>query len=269
MLYAQARGFDRQVKSGEYELSGELSPLEILDKFVAGEVKTHAVTVPPGWHAREIAARFELADIVAADEFLALALDPAFSRELGIEADSLEGYLFPETYRFRRHTPADEVLRRMVEQFRAAWTDADRALLEAYRWPLHDVVTLASIVEKETGAAEERRRVAAVFDNRLRRRMRLQSDPTVIYGVLTTRGEFDGNIRKRDLTTDTPYNTYTRGGIPPGPIASPGMAAIRAVLDPEEGPYLYFVSENDGTHHFSTNLRDHEAAVTRYQRGGR
>ena len=114
------------------------------------------------------------------------------------------------------------------------------------------MVTLASIVEKETGAAFERPRIASVFDNRLKRRMRLQSDPTVIYGILATRGEFDGNIRRRDLETDTPYNTYTRGGIPPGPIASPGMASIRAVLDPEQSKFLYFVSQNDGTHFFST-----------------
>ena len=127
-------------------------------------------------------------------------------------------------------------------------------------------MTLASIVEKETGAAHERPRIAAVFRNRLERRMRLQSDPTVIYGVLRTRGEFDGNLRRGDLEADTPYNTYTRGGLPPGPISSASMASIRAVLTPEDVPYLYFVSQNDGTHYFSTTLREHVNAVNRYQK---
>ena len=127
--------------------------------------------------------------------------------------------------------------------------------------------TLASIVEKETGTAEERPRIAAVFRNRLKKRMRLQSDPTVIYGILRERGSFNGNLRKRDLQADTPYNTYTRGGLPPGPISNATMAAIRAVLQPEEVPYLYFVSQNDGTHHFSVTLTEHVNAVNRYQRG--
>ncbi len=266
VLYARLRGIDRQVKSGEYDLSVAMTPAEILEKLVSGAVKTHEITLPPGWHVRELAARLEQAGILSAEAFAERAFDPQFAHELGVEADSLEGYLFPETYRFRRGTPPEEVLAAMVDQFRAAWTDEDRARLEAYRWSLHDVVTLASIVEKETSVPEERPRIAAVFDNRLKRRMRLQSDPTVIYGILATRGEFDGNIRRRDLETDTPYNTYTRGGIPPGPIASPGMEAIRAVLAPADVPYLYFVSRNDGTHYFSTLLRDHTNAVNRFQK---
>jgi UPF0755 protein len=266
VLYARLRGLDRQVKSGEFELSAAMSPVEILQKIVSGEVKTYAVTLPPGLHAWEIAERLEGVGIVDAGPFVERVLDPDFARELGVEADSLEGYLFPETYRFRRHTTAEGVVRRMVEQFWAAWTDEDRARLEAYRFPLHQVVTLASIVEKETGVAAERPRIAAVFDNRLQKRMRLQSDPTVIYGILATQGSFDGNIRRRDLEADTPYNTYTRGGFPAGPIASPSMQSIRAVLGPEDVDYLYFVSKNDGTHHFSVAHRDHINAVNKYQK---
>ena len=266
VLFARARGVDRQVKSGEYDLSPAATPVEILAKLVAGEVKTHLVTIPPGLHAREVALRLEDAGITEGARFVALAFDPEFTHELGVRAASLEGYLLPESYRFRRDTPADEVLRTMVEHFHAAWNDDDRARLAEFRFSLHELVTLASIVEKETGVAEERARIAAVFDNRLQRRMRLQSDPTVIYGIIHETGEFDGNIRRRDLETDTPYNTYTRGGFPPGPIANPSMEAIRAVLEPEDSPYLYFVAKNDGTHFFSSRLKDHNNAVNRYQR---
>lgn len=266
VLFARAKGVDRQVKSGEYDLTAAATPLEILDKLVTGEVKTWLVTIPPGLHAREIALRFEDAGITQADAFVARVFDPDFTHELGVQAAALEGYLLPESYRFRRDTPADEVVRTMVEHFHAVWTDDDRARLAEFRFTLHELVTLASIVEKETGVAEERARIASVFDNRLKRRMRLQSDPTVIYGIIDERGSFDGNIRRRDLEHDTPYNTYTRGGFPPGPIANPSMQAIRAVLEPEESSYLYFVSKNDGSHFFSSRLTDHNAAVDRYQR---
>ena len=242
------------------------TPVEILAKLVAGEVKPHLVPIPPGLHAREVALRLEDAGITEGARFVALAFDLEFTHELGVRAASLEGYLLPESYRFRRDTPADEVLRTMVEHFHAAWNDDDHARLAEFRFSLHELVTLASIVEKETGVAEERARIAAVFDNRLQRRLRLQSDPTVIYGIIHETGEFDGNIRRRDLETDTPYNTYTRGGFPPGPIANPSMEAIRAVLEPEDSPYLYFVAKNDGTPFFSSRLKDHNNAVNRYQR---
>jgi len=266
VLYARLRGVDRAVKSGEYELNVSMSPTEILEKLIVGSVKTYPVTVPGGLIIEEVAKRVAEAGIADEAEVIERARDAAFSRELGVDADSLEGYLYPETYRFRRATPATLVLRQMVEELQASWTDADRQALEGSGFTLHEVVTLASIVEKETGTAEERPRIAAVFRNRLKKRMRLQSDPTVIYGILRERGSFNGNLRKRDLQADTPYNTYTRGGLPPGPISNPTMAAIRAVLQPEEVPYLYFVSQNDGTHHFSVTLTEHVNAVNRYQR---
>ena len=266
VIWARIRGADREIKSGEYELSGALSPLEILAKITAGRVKTWSVTLPEGLTLEEVAQRIDAAGIADAAELVARARNPELAQRLGFEAGSLEGYLYPETYRFRRGTEPDEVIERMTAQFRLAWLPTDRAALGASGLTLHQVVTLASIVEKETGAAEERPRIAAVFHNRLARGMRLQSDPTVIYGVLREHGVFDGNIRRRDLEADTAYNTYTRSGLPPGPISSVSMASIRAVLSPEDVPYLYFVSQNDGTHYFSTTLREHVNAVNRYQK---
>lgn len=266
VLWAQLRGADRQIKSGEYELSAALSPLQILHKLAAGEVKTWAVTLPEGLTVEEVATRLEQAGIAPAPALASLARDPRFVHGLGIEADSLEGYLFPETYRFRRGTDPAQVLEHMISEFHAAWEPRDREALAASGMTLHQVLTLASIVEKETGAPHERPRIAAVFHNRLEKGMRLQSDPTVIYGMLRETGEFDGNIRRRDLERDTAYNTYTRSGLPPGPISSVSMASIRAVLAPEDVPYLYFVSQNDGTHYFSTTLREHVNAVNRYQK---
>jgi UPF0755 protein len=266
VLWARLQGVDRDVKSGEYELSPAQSALSILRVIRLGEVKTWPVTLPDGLTIEEVADRLEATGIAEREALIERARDPGFARSQGVEAESLEGYLFPETYQFRRDTDPEAVLARMVEQFHAAWEPEDRAKLEASELTLHQVVTLASIVEKETGAAHERPRIAAVFHNRLERGMRLQSDPTVIYGLLRTRGEFDGNIRRRDLETDSPYNTYTRGGLPPGPISSASMASIRAVLTPEDVPYLYFVSQNDGTHYFSTTLREHVNAVNRYQK---
>jgi UPF0755 protein len=268
MLWARLNGIDREVKAGEYDLSPQMTPREILEKLRTGGGKTYAITVPEGWSSYEIAARLQELGITGEDAFLGRVHSQETARALGVEADSLEGYLYPETYRFPRDASPDDVVRRMVEQFQAALKDEDRAALEASGRSLHEVVTLASIVEKETGVPDERSLIAAVFLNRLGRRMRLQSDPTVIYGIRRTVGDFDGNLRKADLLTDTPYNTYRRGGIPPGPIASVGIEAIRAVLAPEPVKFLYFVSRNDGTHHFSNTLREHNNAVNRYQRPG-
>jgi UPF0755 protein len=264
--YARLRGVDRGVKSGEYDLSPALSPAEILARVVAGHVKTYPVTLREGLRLDEMALELEAAGITSGEDFLAAARDPELARELGVEADTLEGYLYPETYRFRRGAGAREVVRAMFAQFRGAWSTEDEQRLAASGLSLHDVVTLASIVEKETGQVDARPGIAAVFRNRLRRGMRLQTDPTVIYGRIAKHGEFDGNLRRRDLEEDTPYNTYTRAGLPPGPIASSSIEAMRAVLEPADVSYLYFVSRNDGTHVFSKTLREHNGAVDRYQR---
>ena len=266
--FARATGVDRAVKSGEYDLDPGMRPVELLAVLVSGAVKTYPVTLPEGLRIDEVAARLEAVGLADAEAFLARARDPELAEKLGIEAESSEGYLYPETYRFPRQGDVDELLTAMVEEFRSRWTDADREALAASGLTLHEALTLASIVEKETSRAAERSLISAVFHNRLRIRMPLQSDPTVIYGILYTRGSFDGNLRKRDLTTDTPYNTYRRRGLPPGPIASTTIESIRAVLAPADVPYLYFVSKNDGTHQFSKTLREHTRAVNQYQRRG-
>ncbi len=256
----QGRGAD--LRAGEYLLSAALTPQEILERLVRGAVQTHAFSIPEGLTAVEIAARFEEAELGRTEEFLALARDPAFAAELGVEADSLEGYLFPETYRWARGLPLRELIRDMVEQFHATFAPLAPAALAAELSP-HEVVILASIVEKETGAPEERPLIAAVFLNRLERGMRLETDPTVIYGI----PDFDGNLRRVHLEdASNPYNTYRIPALPPGPIANPGAAALAAVVQPAEADALFFVSKNDGTHHFSKTYAEHVRAVDRYQR---
>jgi UPF0755 protein len=250
------------LKAGEYELTASWPVEDILERLVRGQVKTHEVVVPEGLRASEIAARLEEAGLVDAEDFLAVVHDASFARALGVEGDSLEGYLFPETYRFQRGLPARQLARTFVEHFLEVWEEI--APLAAERgMSMREVVTLASIVEKETGAAEERPLIAAVFQNRLARGMRLETDPAVIYGI----EDFDGNLRRVHLEdASNPYNTYRIRGLPPGPIASPGEDALRAVVQPAETDYLYFVSRNDGTHHFSRTYREHVNAVNRYQR---
>ena len=264
-LYAKFTGKDRAIKSGEYDLAPSLTPIAILDKLVLGQVKMHEVTLPEGLRLDEIAMRLQSAGITDAGAFLSRARDPIFARRKGLEADSFEGYVYPETYRFRRDTPPEELLGCMLDELRKRLSADDFAAIERSGLTLHQVVTLASIVEKESVPGPERPLIASVYRNRLARGMRLQSDPTVIYGVLQTQGAFDGNLKIVDLRADTPWNTYTRSGLPPGPIANPSLDAIRAVLHPADAPYLYFVSRNDGTHAFSTTLTEHNRAVKRYQ----
>ena len=265
VLYAKWSGKDRAIKSGEYDLSPALTPLQILDKLVAGKVKMHEVTVPEGLRLDEVATRLEGAGITTAAAFVSRAQDAQLAHSLGIEADTFEGYAYPETYRFRRDTPPEEILASMLEQLRARLGPDEQAALERSGMSLHQILTLASIVEKESTPGPERGLISAVFHNRLAKGMRLQSDPTVIYGIVQTRGRFDGNIRLADLREDTPWNTYTRAGLPPGPIASPSLDAIRATLHPADVDYLYFVARNDGTHTFSATLADHNRAVKRFQ----
>jgi UPF0755 protein len=261
--WARLRGVDREIKSGEYDLEPSLTPRELLEKFVTGSVKTHAVTLPEGLRLDEVAARLEAAGIAPAGAFLARARDASFARSLGIEEGDLEGYLYPETYRFRRRSQPDEIIRRMYQEHQTRWSDADREALARSGLSVHEVVTLASIVEKETGVAEERPLVASVFWNRLHRGMRLESDPTTIYGI----ADFDGNLRREHLEDETnPWNTYKIAGLPPTPIANPGFASLAAVVRPAETDYLYFVSRGDGTHVFASSYDQHLMNVARYQR---
>jgi UPF0755 protein len=253
------------LQKGEYRLSAAMAPGAILEAIVRGRVVTYEVALPEGFTAEQIADRLAAVRLVERDAFLRVVRSAESARQLGVEGDGLEGYLFPETYRLPRGLAPLELARVLVEQFHAVWAPL-APLARRGDFSMRDVVTLASIVEKETGVPEERPLIASVFLNRLERGMRLESDPTVIYGI----PDFDGNLRRRDLVSkDNPYNTYRIFGLPPGPIAFPGEDALRAVVSPADSPYLYFVSRNDGTHVFSRTYREHVNAVNRYQRRGR
>ena len=258
------RGQGSALKAGSYELDGPLSLEQIVDKIARGEVVRNDLTFPEGKVLEEMADLAEAKGIPAA-EFLSAARDPALVRDLDPLATDLEGYLFPDTYDLPAGTNRGAALvARMVQRFRDVILPLREDLL-ARKLSLREVVTLASVVEKETGQPAERPRIAAVFQNRLDRKMPLQTDPTVIY-ALRRAGRWDGNIRKKDLDIDSPYNTYRRPGLPPGPIASPGREALLAALHPADTKDLYFVSRNDGSHQFSETLTEHERAVDRYQR---
>lgn len=262
VLLGKALEAERKILPGEYELHAAMSPGDILAKLLAGRVVLHAVTIPEGYTINLIADVLAQQRITDRAEFLRLARDAAFVRSLGIAAESAEGYLYPDTYRFARPTPAKEVIRTMVEQLNQVMTAEWLARARDLHLSVHEVLTLASVIEKETSAGNERAQISSVFHNRLKKRIPLQSDPTVIYGL----PNFDGNLHKKDLSNPSPYNTYRWAGLPPGPIASPGAEAIRAALYPVPSAYLFFVSKNDGTHQFSATLVEHNKAVEKYQK---
>lgn len=267
ILLARVKKVEHTIKSGEYEFEMPLSPLEILKKLEKGEVLCHSTTVPEGSTLADIALIMQQAEITSAEEILRKASDADFIETLGFEGPNLEGVLFPDTYRFSKETPARTVIKVMTQRYRQVMAE------EMEKHPLPDgfserqVVILASLIEKEAGNIEEMPIIAGVFFNRLRKGMRLECDPTVIYGVRLEDPEFDGRLRRVHLRTPNPYNTYHIFGLPPGPICNPGRNAIRAVFNPTDVEYLFFVSRNDGTHHFSRSLREHNRAVNRYQRG--
>jgi UPF0755 protein len=251
----------RQIKAGEYEFSRALPLGEILRKLVDGDVKKHTVVVPEGFTVRLIAARLAANGLVDEKEFLRLASDRDFLATLRIPAPSAEGFLFPDTYNFDRTMDAKTIMKMMSEQF---WVKVTGSMIEQARAQglgLKEWVTLASIIEKETGRKDEMPLVSAVFHNRLRIKMPLQSDPTVIYGI----ENFDGNLTRRHLERQNPYNSYLNRGLPPGPICNPGMDALTAALNPAPVGYFYFVSRNDGSHQFSATLAEHSRAVRKYQ----
>ena len=249
------------IRAGTYRLEAPLTPLELLDKLARGDVVPAEILFVEGSTFRQWLAELERdADV---RHTLEGRSEAQIASLLGIADGSPEGWLFPDTYRFSPGSSDLEILRRahaeMVKRLDEAWAARDPGLPLATPY---QALILASIVEKETGLAPERPLIASVFANRLRKGMRLQTDPTVIYGM----GErYDGNIRKQDLTTDTPWNTYTREGLPPTPIAMPGEGALRAAMHPAESDFLYFVSRGDGSHEFSRTLVEHNRAVARYQ----
>ncbi len=261
---AYYRGVDRTLKAGEYLLSARMSPEEVLRELSEGHVVEHSVTIPEGSDIRAIAQALEAREMARAEEVMELAASPAFARSLGVEASSLEGYLFPDTYRFPKGMGARRILTKMVFTLNKVFTPAMAKRAGALGSSRRDILTLASLIEKETALDEERPLVSAVYHNRLRKGMLLQSDPTVIYALR----DFDGNLTKEHLAIDSPYNTYLYPGLPPGPIANPGLSSIKAALHPAQVDYLYFVSRKDGSHHFSRTLAEHNAAVVRYQLGG-
>lgn len=259
-------GTGRQLKAGEYLFPDGATVLDIYRKLTRGEFRTFRISIPEGWTMREIAAYLErqpFATTGFAQAFLAACQDPTMLKRLELpeSAATCEGYLFPETYLLHRPRSAEEVVARLVQEFRRHWTSAMNERATHLGMTVHQVVTLASIVEKETGAAEERPVVASVFHNRLKRGIALASDPTIIYGL----PNFDGNLRKADLTNPHPYNTYVHPGLPPGPIANPGLASLDATLNPATSDYLYFVSRNNGTHAFAATYADHVRNVQKYQ----
>jgi len=257
-------GQGRHLKAGDYRFDRAMTPFQVIDKIARGDVHVIQVTFPEGLTMAEMAKIFESHGLGPAASFLAAAKDPAPIRGLDPAATDLEGYLFPETYALPRRTDGATLVRLMVAAFNRAFTPELRAAAAARNRTVRQTVTLASIVEKETGKAEERPIVAAVYTNRLRIGMPLQCDPTVIY-ALQRAGTFSGNLRRDDLAFDSPYNTYRYPGLPPGPIASPGKASLEAVVRPAEVEYVYFVSRNDGSHEFARTLDEHNRNVQKYQ----
>lgn len=254
-----------KVRSGEFRFRRDLTPPQVLDTILHGQVVLHKLTVAEGLTAREISQLVQDSGLGSGEEFLKLAMDPTFARSLGVPADSLEGFLFPDTYELEKNAGARAIATAMVKRFQTVWTPELATKAKLLGLDERQAVTLASIVEKETGAAEERPRIAGVFYNRLRKGMRLESDPTIIYGIML-RGNWDGNIHKADIhDASNLYDTYVIKGLPPGPIANPGAESLRAVADPEKHDLLFFVATGEGRHDFSATLKEHEAKVQRYQ----
>jgi UPF0755 protein len=254
----------RALKAGEYRFDRPMTVVEVIDKIARGEVYGHPITFPEGLTIREMAAIFQSSGFGTAAAFIEAAGNGSLINDLDPAARDLEGYLFPETYTLPRGTPVSKLIAMMVARFRDTYDDLEGTGSGELNLSLRELVTLASLVEEETGKAGERPIVAAVYRNRLIRNMPMQADPTVVYALVKA-GTYDGNIRRRDLAFDSPYNTYKYPGLPPGPIASPGRAALAAALAPADVNYLYFVSRNDGSHVFAETLAEHNANVYEYQ----
>lgn len=262
-LWFRVSGQGRAIKAGSYELEAGLTPHRLLAKLARGEESLRAVTLVEGWNFRQFRAALAKEEVLKPDT--KGLPDEDIMKLLGRPGQHPEGRFFPDTYTYAKGSSDVAVFRRamraMDKRLAAAWTQRSA---EAIVKTPDEALTLASIVEKETGKAADRPLIAAVFNNRLRVGMPLQTDPTVIYGMGTS---FDGNLRKKDLQTDTPWNTYTRPGLPPTPIAMPGKASLLAAVQPASSKALYFVARGDGSSHFSASLDEHNRAVNKYQRG--
>ncbi|MGV1100119.1 endolytic transglycosylase MltG [Thiovibrio sp. JS02] len=262
---ARYHDLTQRLKAGEYLFRAGQTHYEVLLALASGSSVRWPLTIPEG------ASIYQIADLLAAggwgerEQILALVRDQELLEKYGAQGDSLEGYLFPDTYHLARGQGVAEIIGMMAERGRQVRGQLGDLADNPFGLTSHEVLTLASIVEKETALPAERPLIARVFLNRLQKRMRLQTDPTVIYGLT----DFDGNLTRKNLRQPTPYNTYVIKGLPPGPIANPGREAIEAVLRPAEGNYLYFVSKNDGSHYFSATLAEHNRAVYKFQKSGK
>ena len=259
--YSQFKGLTTKFRTGSYRIVPGINMADVTILLTSGEAMSTEVTIPEGKNLYEIARILEEGGIIKdAQSFVSLCAEPSFLKAKGLKGKNCEGYLYPDTYRFSPATPAGDAIGRLYEVFKmkTRHLDFSHTLLDP-----HEVIILASIVEKETGAPWERPLIAGVFHNRLNKGMRLQSDPTTIYGIWD---RYKGNLRRSDLLEKTPYNTYKISGLPAGPIANPGLASIEAVLSPKRHSFLYFVSKNDGTHVFSATYKQHNQAVQRYQK---
>lgn len=267
-LYLEHRLGNPHLQAGEYRFSEPLTLPQVLDKLIRGDVLTYGVTLIEGLTAEETADHLMTQGFGDRDAFLDAMSSPELISDLDPLATNLEGYLFPDTYRFPRNTSEQAIVRALVENFRRRWNEAIEPLRASGTAPIRtvrEVVTLASIVEKEAQVDDERPVIAGVYDNRLTRGIALYADPTVIF-ALKLLGRWDGNLRRADLQVDSPYNTYRYPGLPPGPIASSGLASLKAAAKPAQVPYLYFVSRNDGTHVFAETLAEHNRNVNEWQK---
>ena len=251
-----------KLQAGEYRFAGPASPIEVYGRIARGDVFYYQLAIPEGQNMFDIAATVEGLGWMSATEFLAAARDASLIHDLAPAAPTLEGYLFPDTYRLTRHTSAAELCRILTQRFRAEWKRLDTSA------DVHQTVTLASLIEKEAAVPADRPLIASVFHNRLKIGMKLDCDPTTVYAALLE-GRYRGTIHQSDLASPNRYNTYQHAGLPPGPIANPGMASLRAALEPAETDYLYFVARPDGSgrHQFSRDIAAHRQAATRYRRG--
>lgn len=264
-LFAKIKGQASRIKVGEYALNRNMRPNDVLNVITSGKSIPHPFTVPEGFNMFEISEMYQEKGFGTQKEIMDLVRDPEFIQELtGEKYESLEGFLFPETYNLTKYTTAKELVTSMVRKFQSVWKEIE-PIAKQKGWSKLQTVTLGSIVEKETGVPEERPIISSVFHNRMQKNMRLQTDPTVLYGKALGLGKMIISITRADLTTPTRYNTYTIPGLPPGPIANPGKEAMLAALQPASSEFLYFVSRNNGTHIFSRDYKGHVDAVRKFQ----
>lgn len=260
-LYARIKKATTLIKAGEYEMNTGMNPEDILNLLTSGKHKIYRLTVPEGLNMEEVALLAQQAGLCSKQQFLALCNELEWIDQFKIPGMTLEGYLFPDTYFFSKQTDCETLIKNMISTFNKTFNEKWKTRAKEMGLSVHEIVILASMIEKETGNEQERPIISSVFHNRLKLHMRLESDPTVIYGV----SDYYGRIRYKHLKRVTPYNTYQIDGLPAGPIANPGAQSLKAALYPAQTDYLYFVSKNDTTHQFSTNLEDHNIAVRKYQ----